>query len=266
MVNREDRNHLIEVIEDYIAEKIKAFEFSDKIEEIKLNTKDNTIGYIANDLWYIYDDCIDHTIVGSKETWDFLQRMILFLQSDYEIKRINNYQWTIRQSIAVLLFGLSAIVILKNGYYYYLFYLAIPFGVISIYLSSWKHININKFWHEYIKIMPFTKVNQIYTVRRATLNFKKQRYPKYLITRKIRSRFVEFILYLLSKLAWLIFSPLILLYQSLPEKIENTIINNLPKACPDSVKREKDLNLRNVDINPQCDQKSNLGAGVKKDG
>ena len=59
MIDRTNRDRLIETISSYLDEAITAFEFDDEIHEIAGASTDLTVEYVRSALWYHYDDCKD---------------------------------------------------------------------------------------------------------------------------------------------------------------------------------------------------------------
>ena len=216
-VDREARDRLVVTINRYLDEQISAFQFDDEIFDILDTTKDPTVGDVVGKLWYFYDDCKDHKVVLSKEAWDYLQRLILLLQSDSHVEFHKKRQWSVRQLIAaaaLVLFGLS---IIWLGIGRHLLAIAIPFGVVSILLSFWRNRSLPQPHPLEIAITPFSSVLELLRVRRRHLEFKKRKYPPHLKSRTIRFSFTNRTIWLQSYAAWLIFSPFVLLFQILPD-------------------------------------------------
>jgi len=99
MVDREARNRMIEALESYMDEHIRALEFDDALVAIEASTSDETVKLLRWDLWSVYDDLEDHKVIASKEEWDALNRVRLFLESDAEIEM--ERRWTWRQAAAI---------------------------------------------------------------------------------------------------------------------------------------------------------------------
>jgi len=56
VVNRSDRDALVEVINEYLEEKISAFTLDERLSKIEARTDDPTVQWVRVQLWYCYDD------------------------------------------------------------------------------------------------------------------------------------------------------------------------------------------------------------------
>src|SRR5438067_2522649 len=99
MLDRPARDKLIGAISEYLNETITAFTFDERITEIA-GTKDKTVRYVIDLLWFHYDDCKDHKVVLTEQEWNYFQRLILLLQSDSDVRESCVWHWSIRQLIA----------------------------------------------------------------------------------------------------------------------------------------------------------------------
>ena len=86
--DRECRNRLIDCINRYLTDSITSFQFDDELDAISASTHDSTVRLIASDLWNFYDDCKDHSVVLDKKSWDYIQRLLLVLESENEMHRL----------------------------------------------------------------------------------------------------------------------------------------------------------------------------------
>ena len=71
-------------IRAYMAETITAFQLDEALFTIADATQDGTVKAVAKQMWFHYDDCKDHKIVSSKQTWDYFNRLLLLLESEAE--------------------------------------------------------------------------------------------------------------------------------------------------------------------------------------
>ena len=217
MVDRKDRDDLVTSINRYLGEEIAAFEFDDQIFAICHRTEDATVDDIVLALWCCYDDVKDHKVVASKPVWDFFQRALLLLQSDGEIEESRGSKWTIRQAIAgaaLVLFGVAVLVV---GIGYHLLLVCVPFGVASMVLSRWRAKIEAEQRKDSWRVVPFSSVAETLAVRRAVKGFSKSKYPEHLKDRRFRGRLLDITLPLQTSMMWLLFGPIVLLYQLLPE-------------------------------------------------
>jgi hypothetical protein len=174
-VDREARDRLVVTINRYLDEEISAFQFDEEIfDDIWDTTDDPTIGYIISSLWYFYDDCKDHKVRLSKEAWDYFQQLILLLQSDFHMEEHTKRQWSMRQFIAAVALALFGLSIVWLGIGKHLLAIAVPFGVVSILLLSWRTRSMPQPDPFAIAITPFSSVLELLQVRRRIHKFKKK--------------------------------------------------------------------------------------------
>jgi hypothetical protein len=215
IVDRENRDALVAAINRYLDGQTSAFQFDGEIFGIK--SDDPTVSHVVHALWFFYDDCKDHKVHLSKEAWDYFQRLILVLQSDGQVELSRRRRWDFTQlvALAALLSFLYAAHWL--GFGMQLLALAIPFGVISIVISWWRRRTAARTADpKGIILAPFSSLAELIVLRRSVANFGKRRYPPGMKPFKIRSPLEETAVKLQTYSAWLFFSPLVLLFQTLP--------------------------------------------------
>lgn len=71
MIDRAARDEVILAIEDYLDDRIMAFEFDDRLQQVE--SRDETVTEVIHAVWGLYDDCKDHKVHLTKPEWDFLQ-------------------------------------------------------------------------------------------------------------------------------------------------------------------------------------------------
>jgi hypothetical protein len=218
MFSRYDRDALTETINRYLGDEITAFGLDEAISEIGARTKDETVRVVVDLFWYHYDDVEDHKVVASKEEWDFFQRLLLILKSDADIvTEMGKRKWTARQAVAaacLVVFGLAAV---KTGVGNHLFCATIPLGIVSMLVAHWRSHDDGRRLHEQTTLLPFGSVSELLSLRRKVNNFVKARYPARLGSRQIRGPVGAALMWLHPGAAWLLFSPVALVFQMLPE-------------------------------------------------
>ena len=217
--SRYDRDALAEVINRYLTDGLTSFKFDDALSEISTRTKDETVKHVAGLLWSCYDDIEDHKVVASKEEWDFFQRLLLILKSDADIveetgKRI----WTARQAVALVCLVVFAVVAAKTGWGSHLFVATVPLGCVSVLLKLWHSSLEEAQLRQQAPLVPFGSVAEMRSLRRKVHGFVKSRYPTQLGSRQIRGPVSEAFNWLHFVVVWLLFSPVALLLQALPER------------------------------------------------
>lgn len=216
-IDRDSRNRLVATIDRYLDEQITAFQFDDEINVVWDATDDPTVEYVAGALWYHYDDCKDHNVNLTKEEWDYFQRLILLLESDSHIQELRTRKWSVTQLIAAAALLLFSVVIAWLGFGLHLFVAALPFGVVSVILCKWRSRSATIPSPMELALTPFVSVAELLTVRRRTGRFSKRKYPGPIGSKRIRSPMMDRAMMVPTYAMWLLFSPLVLLCQLLPE-------------------------------------------------
>lgn len=218
MIDRKARNQLIEAIEWFMDEKTTSWAFDDLIMEIAADSEDKTIDMVAMDLWFLYDDCKNHTIVATKAVWDYLQRVIVLLRSDAEVSVERGHVWHWQQSVAAAALVAFVAIALPLGWGSHLFIVAIPFGVVSMLLGlTYRETNAQR--EAAYRHAPFDSMNQFLEIGLSLNDFQKRKYPQALKRKQIRSPILTALYYLYWYVLWLCFSPVALLVQSLPTSL-----------------------------------------------
>jgi len=102
IVDRAARDKAADLLDRYLREEIGASDLDEGLQKVDDETEDPTLGHVILQLWFFYDDFLDHKVVAEKEQWDFLQRLLLLLRSDGTIEERSTRRWTIRQGLALL--------------------------------------------------------------------------------------------------------------------------------------------------------------------
>ncbi len=218
ILDRQDRDEVVAAVESYLAEEITAFQLDDRLDKVRFGSKDPTARHIAKQLWYHYDDCKNHKVVLTRAQWDFVQRLLLLLKSDAHMRIVTHRIWSWRQLIAALaLAGFIAIAV-ELGWGRHLFVYAVPFGPVSIALAWVRKDRLNSADQAtYERLAPFESLPQVARLRRAVAGFRKRRYPPQLSGRTVRSPGMRWALDFQQYAVWIVFSPVALLFQSLPD-------------------------------------------------
>jgi hypothetical protein len=216
--SRYDRDALVEVINRYLTDDLTALKLDDALSEIAARTKDETVKQVVHLFWYHYDDVEDHKVVASKEEWDYFQRLLFILKSDADIVvETGKRKWTARQAVAAACLALFGCAVVKTGFGSHLLLATVPLGVVSMLLAYWRSCAEGRRLHEQTAFMPFGSISELLSLRRKVRSFIKARYPVRLGSRQIRGPVSAAAMWLHSGVAWLLFSPVVLVFQVLPE-------------------------------------------------
>lgn len=232
MVDRTARDRLALVIEEFLAEDIKAFAFDDRLYVVADETDDETVREVTQMLWYHYDDVINHKATLSPEEWDYFQRLLLLLRSDASLKSeqpdaslkgVLRHRWTGRQTIALAGIVIFIVGYLLLGISWQLLLVTVPLGVISMGISRWSPGEDETETDDFVRLTPFSSVSEMLAVHRTVPAFRKRRYPEVMRTRQYRNRIAEFIINLQAGVLWLVFSPAVLMFQALPRSTTRVV-------------------------------------------
>jgi hypothetical protein len=219
MIDREARDKTISAIEEYLDDKITAFEFDERLQEIE--SDDSTVEGIVRAAWFYYDDCKDHNVILSKQAWDYFQRLLLILKSDAEISSSVTRRWSWDHAFAWAAFAAFVWIAFFVGFGFQLILLAIPFGVVSISISLYRECRLPQLDPHDTACIPFDSFSQIRWLRHQVPTFQKRPYRTELQGRKIRSEAANSFVRMFACCYWLAFSPVVLLFQGLPSRESN---------------------------------------------
>ena len=211
---------MAQAIRSYMDETTSAFQFDEALSDIAASTKDETVVSVRHHLWFFYDDVKDHKVVAGKEEWAYFNRLLLLLQSEGTIEVVKTSRhWHFRQAVAAASLIGFGLVVLQTGFGQHLFTYAVPFGVVSMILAWFNARQQRKsITAEDLATAPFPSVGSLLSVRRSVSGFTKARYPLAIAGRRIRDPFLDKINRVLQGVMWLMFSPVPLFFQMLPER------------------------------------------------
>jgi hypothetical protein len=213
VIDRPARNELIATIEDYLDERIGAFELDLRLFDPGLDVSDEAVRFVQGELWGHYDDHTDHLIVADKPQWDYFQRLILLLRSDREVVISSATRWTPRGACACLFLALLGLAF-WYGHWPYLLLGGLA-AAASLGLAAWKEPALEPPTGTERALIPFSGFAQIRDLLRRT-NFRKRRYPTRISHRRVRSNLAQTFLLAQSYLAWICAAPLVLIVQAFP--------------------------------------------------
>lgn len=126
MVDRKGRDELAAALRLYMTGKITNFEFDTIREKVTYESSDKTVELIGHDLWFCYDDCKEDFVIATEERWDYLNRLLLILESDAHMEeKLHLRKWSYPQAIAGIAFFSFIFIVIKTGLGGHLFF--IPF-------------------------------------------------------------------------------------------------------------------------------------------
>jgi len=103
-VDRGARDALVGLLRAYLRGEMGAAEFDrcNGNDPAIGETGDESVALLSHDLWLLYDDCGDRPICVSRETWDWLLRVMAFLRTDLRLMTVRRWAWQSKQAVALL--------------------------------------------------------------------------------------------------------------------------------------------------------------------
>jgi hypothetical protein len=218
MVDRVARDRVIAAFEDFLDEKITAFELDGRLQEV--DSADQTVKEVIHVAWFHYDDCTDHKVCLSKVGWDFFQRLLLILRSGAELSCSKTKRWSWDHVLAWAMLAVLAGAVMTKGWSGDLLPLGVLSAIVSLFVSFYRRRQKVGLTPREIACLPFDSPSQIRLLHRETPGFQKRRYRKEIEGRTIRSEEEETFNRVIWYASAIVLSPLILLFQGFPSTAE----------------------------------------------
>jgi hypothetical protein len=212
MIDRPARDRMVQAIEDYLEERVHAFEFDAAIVEIAGDSKDHTVDFVRETLWFFYDDCTDHPVVATKSEWDLMQRLILALKSDREMSESPKVVWTSENVCTLATMVLIVMAGVAWGWNCLLLFWAVAPIVLA--LGHCRECSAEEMPRSEQALYPFSSLAQLRKVYHAT-SFMKRRYPSKLAGRVIRKSEGGWAIW--SRFCLFLAAPLVLMLHAIPK-------------------------------------------------
>jgi len=225
MIDRIARDRMADALTSYMDEKIGALAFDNLLIDIAAETEYHTVHHIQKTLWVFYDDIYDHKVIATKEVWDYFNRLLLLLKSDGEWVTTHRRVWHFRQLIAAACLVWFGYYVVQTGVGSHLIAYAMPFGVVSMLLARFHSYQQKRtVKSDEVRLMPFQSFGVLRSTHRNVAGLRKRKFRSNLATRTIRSPAFDYLNRIVWGLDWLVCSPLVLLFQALPERQTNDSI------------------------------------------
>ena len=184
-------------------------------------SRDPTVRFVTQAVWYHYDDCLDHVVTLSKTEWDYFQRLLLLLESERQIVITSMPSLVLDTTDGSRLFDRTGLLHLASGVgptslgsvhsFRACLDCHFDFADQEWYLRSLRR-NSGTILEPYGAEFGLSSHNR----------FHQDAVPAPMSKRRIRSRLAEFGLRLQFYLGWLLVSPIPLFLQTLPLKETRT--------------------------------------------
>ena len=135
-IERDARDEMVHVTEQYLNEEITTFQFDDALQEIAWYTEDETVREQRIAFWCLYNDMTNHTVDLDKSDWDYCQRVLLLLKSDARIESSVRRRWTARQAMAASCLALFLVALAALGFGRHLILIVPALGIVSMALAA----------------------------------------------------------------------------------------------------------------------------------
>jgi hypothetical protein len=219
MIDRTERDKVIAAFEEFLDDRITAFDFDERLGAIQ--SKDHTIHEVINAAWYHYDDCIDHKVVLTKAEWDYFQRLLLILRSDAELSTTDARLWSWDHALAWLALLAFVAISFSVGWGWHLFAWAIPFGILSLLISNYRRDRVPVLEPRRTALIPFGSLSDLRNLRSTVPKFQKRRYRSDIEGRTIRCMTEQSFNLALSRIHYILLGPLVLLFQGFPSIVDH---------------------------------------------
>jgi len=122
-VDRAARDRLAAETRRFLNDETKSFEFDEAV--LDRSSEDETVWQVALELWCFYDDLDDHHVRLTKEEWNYVQRLLLILESDdHLVVKLGPRIWKLSHLMAAGTFisflVTAAYAMMQNGWQSYL--------------------------------------------------------------------------------------------------------------------------------------------------
>lgn len=175
MIDRDERDEMAGAIRDYLAERMLPPDFSVAIVNFGLESADETVIQVA---WEI-EAHVSRRPARSldKAVWDRIQRVLLVLQSDYEVRCETRVRRGWAQGFALMGVTLFVLVWIVWGFGVALVFLSVPLGAPAFALWMRQVLREDRRKRMSRPLAPFSSIPELLRVRRAVTGFSKTPYP-----------------------------------------------------------------------------------------
>ena len=171
---RKDRKKLAAVLRAYLNDKLSFRELCEVTATLH-ESRDPTVAFVIERTGDELEGVIEDPDQLEKSDWDFLQRMLLLLDSNHHVVREYRWHWCYTQIVALA--ALFWVVWLLVGLgVQWIVVATIPATLISLWLFRVRSRKIARPWQEQLE--PFGTIEQLRQTYEAVPAFCKQRFPR----------------------------------------------------------------------------------------
>ena len=151
-----ERQELADAIKTFLAEKVSASEFREKLEESFFRAHDPLITFSVESLLQWVEECDGTANFRSKDEWDYLQRLLIALETNCRVDVKICFNWSIRQVPAVIsTLSLLLAFVIVPGSEVYLLLLPLPCSLILLALGQFSQFVARDIEPRNSRIAPF---------------------------------------------------------------------------------------------------------------
>lgn len=219
-VDRAARDAVAQAIRRFLDRELTAFAFDEAIMPY-IDSSDRVVGRVVGTCWYYYDDITDHNSRLTRPQWDFFQRMLLLLASDWtQVDAVERRRhWS--QIVAGLTLAGGLISIPWIGVDLALILLLLPLGAVATLLHQVRRGMLPSEPRTASITSPFGSIAELWDVYKTVKGFRKAHYPWHLAERprSVRPwyrREFDLLDWLWKPILWCVIAPVMLVLQTFP--------------------------------------------------
>ncbi|MGI9517871.1 MAG: hypothetical protein ACR2NP_12540 [Pirellulaceae bacterium] len=174
IIVRKDRKRLATALRSFISSEMT---FSDlcKVFAEAHSSRDQTVVFVVEQIGEDWEDVLVQPEMLDKSEWDYLQRLLLLLDSSHHVVRENRWHWCYTQLVALASLGVVVWLLFAFGWQWLLL-ATVPATLVSLYLFRIRSRKVTRPWQNVLT--PFGTFDQLRSTWDSVPTFRKQRYPK----------------------------------------------------------------------------------------
>ena len=212
-VNRKDRDRASCLIRKALNRQLTAAEFEEAVEEFGRST-DDTVNKVCLELYSFGDQLSGKYLSLNKPSWNYIQRLLLLLDSDMHWTETSRFSYSYVQIFAGMGVLVFAIAFAVWGWSPQLWASIVVLGIYSLTLNRFRK-PINHPQANIGILYPFHDLRTLEHAYQSTTTFVKQKYPDGIFRDHVDKTFWHSIT---NCVATLMASPIVLLIQAFPRR------------------------------------------------
>jgi hypothetical protein len=187
MIDHAARVETRRAINDFLSDRASAFNCDCRLLVIRDSTNDCTVHAVIDLLWYFYDDLVDHAAVLTKTEWNAIQRIAILLDSTAEARWKTSRKSHVSQLVAGAMIVALSVTALFVGWWVALMLLVVTSPCAAL-LMVWRESAYERLFPMQVpEIWPYDSLGSLRFSRRLAPGFRKRRFRREIVGRRIRS-------------------------------------------------------------------------------